>query len=93
MRSRQNRALAAICDAFAPGVEGLPSASELGVPAAVADAVEKNPREADRKQFRQLMSLWDSRLLTAVGGGGLKHFSALSPRSARRCSCRGATAA
>jgi len=79
VRSRQNRALAAICDAFAPGNGGLPSASELGVPAAVADAVEKNPRASERKQFRQLMSLWDTRLLTALGGGGLKPFSTLSP--------------
>ena len=79
MRSRQNRALAAICDAFAPGVDGLPSASQLGVPVAVADAVEKNPRKAERQQFRQLMSLWDTRLLTAIGGGGARRFSALSP--------------
>jgi hypothetical protein len=56
VRSRQNRALGAICDAFAPGVDGLPSASALGVPAAVADAVEKNPRESERKQFRQLIA-------------------------------------
>ncbi len=75
MRSRQDRALAAICDAFAPGIDGLPSASEFGVPGAVADAVEKNPRASERKQFRQLMSLWDTRLLTAIGGGGLKRFS------------------
>jgi choline dehydrogenase-like flavoprotein len=79
VRTRQNRALAAICDAFAPGVEGLPSASQLGVPAAVADAVEKNPRASERAQFRQLMSLWDTRLVTAVGGGGLRRFSALEP--------------
>src|ERR671914_1056914 len=79
MRRRQNRALAAICDAFAPGGDGLPSASELGVPAAVADAVEKNPRASERSQFRQLMSLWDTRLVTAIGGGGLRRFSALTP--------------
>ena len=84
MRSRQNRALAAICDAFVPGGDGLPSASELGVPAAVADAVEKNPRESERQQFRQLMSLWDTRLLTAVGGGGLHRFSSLPPEERER---------
>ncbi|HYH58366.1 MAG TPA: GMC family oxidoreductase N-terminal domain-containing protein [Thermoleophilaceae bacterium] len=79
MSSRQQRALAAICDAFAPGVDGLPSASAMGVPEAVADAVAKNPRESERKQFQQLMSLWDTRLLTALGGGGLRRFSSLSP--------------
>ena len=36
-----------------------------------------NPREAERKQVAQLLSLWDSRLLTALGGGGLGHFSEL----------------
>ena len=79
MRARQNGALAAICDAFAPGVDAMPSASEVGVPAAVADAVEKNPRVSERRQFRQLMGLWDTRLLTAIGGGGLRRFSALTP--------------
>ena len=38
-----------------------------------------NPREAERKQVAQLLSLWDTRLLTALGGGGLRRFSALPP--------------
>ena len=43
-----------------------------------------NPREAERKQVAQLLSLWDTRLLTALGGGGLSRFSELSPERRER---------
>jgi choline dehydrogenase-like flavoprotein len=76
---RQWQALEAICDTFAPGGNGTPGATDLGVPRAVWDAVQMNPREADRKQVAQLLSLWDTRLLTAIGGGGLSRFSSLTP--------------
>jgi choline dehydrogenase-like flavoprotein len=79
LSARQWRALEAICDTFAPGTDGAPRASELGVPRALIGAVAMNPREAERKQVAQLLSLWDTRLLTALGGGGLEHFSALPP--------------
>ena len=60
---RQRQALsAAICDTFAPGDDGLPPASELGVVDAVLDALALNPREAERKQVAQLLSLWDTPL-------------------------------
>jgi long-chain-alcohol oxidase len=78
LSARQRRALDAICDTFAPGGDGLPSASEMGVADAVMAAVSLNPREAERKQVLQLLGLWDTALLTAVGGGGLKRFSTLS---------------
>ena len=74
---RQLRALEAICDTFAPGEDGMPSASAIGVPRALVDAVALNPREAERRQTSQLLSLWDTRLLTALAGGGLERFSAL----------------
>src|SRR2546423_13429344 len=74
---RQRRALDAICDTFLPRHDGLPSATELGVPQAIADALDANPREAERKQTAQLLGLWDTALLTAVGGGGLHPFSSL----------------
>jgi long-chain-alcohol oxidase len=77
LSSRQWRALEAICDTFAPGENGMPSASEVGVPKALVDAVARNPREAERRQTAQLLSAWDTRLLTALGGGGLERFSAL----------------
>src|SRR5947209_1923324 len=68
---RQWRALEAICDTFAPGENGMPSASAIGVPRALVDAVALNPREAERRQTSQLLSLWDTRLLPALAGGGL----------------------
>ena len=46
-----------------------------------------NPREAERKQVAQLLSLWDTRLLTALGGGGLSPLQRASRRSGARRSC------
>jgi long-chain-alcohol oxidase len=84
LTTRQRAALAAICDTFAPGGDGLPSASELGVVEAVLDALALNPREAERKQVAQLMSLWDTPPLTAIGGGGFRRFSALPQEERER---------
>src|SRR3954471_21602724 len=75
---RQRDALRAICDTFAPGGDGLPSASEHGVLDAIEQAVGANPRKAERRQIAQLMGLWDTRVLTAIGGGGFDRFSGLS---------------
>src|SRR3954462_1790229 len=77
LTARQRNALGAICDTFAPGRDGLPSASEHGVVDAIEQAVASNPRAAERKQVAQLLGLWDTALLTAIGGGGLKRFGAL----------------
>ena len=77
LNQKQRRALESICDTFAPGANGTPSASAMGVPRVLWDAVGMNPREAERKQVAQLLSLWDTHLLTAFGGGGLARFSAL----------------
>ena len=78
LSSRQRRSLTAICDTFAPGVDGVPSASALGVPDAIASALDANPRAAERKQFAMLLTAFDSRGLTAAGGGGLSRFSELA---------------
>ncbi|HEY1508686.1 MAG TPA: GMC family oxidoreductase N-terminal domain-containing protein [Solirubrobacteraceae bacterium] len=75
---RQRRALEQICDAFCPSGDGLPSASELGVPDAVLAALARNPRASERKQLATLLSLWDSVALGALGGAGLKRWRALS---------------
>jgi long-chain-alcohol oxidase len=82
--SRVSAALAAICDTFAPAQDGLPAASELGVPAALLDAVALNPREAERRQTAMLLRLWDNPLVTAIGGGGLSRFSTLPPERRER---------
>ncbi len=78
LTARQRRSLESICDTICPPANGVPSATELGVPDAMLDAVALNPRESERKQLLQLLGLWDTRLLTAVGGGGLKRFSGLT---------------
>ena len=77
MKPRARAALDAICDTFAPGGDGLPSATELGVPEALLALVGRNPRAAERRQVAQLLGLWDTRLLCAVAGGGWGRFSAL----------------
>jgi long-chain-alcohol oxidase len=56
---RQRRALAAICDTFAPGLDGLPAASSLGVPEELLGALERHVRPAERRQLLQLLWLWD----------------------------------
>jgi choline dehydrogenase-like flavoprotein len=84
LTARQRRALEQICDAFCPAGDGVASASELGVADALLEAVALNPRESERKQLATLLSLWDSPLLGAVGGAGLKRFSSLPPEQRER---------
>ena len=81
---RARSALDAICDTFAPGGDGLPSATELGVPEALLALVGRNPRAAERRQVGQLLGLWDSRLLCAIAGGGWGRFSGLSQAERER---------
>ncbi len=78
LNPRQRRALEQICDAFCPSGDGLPSATELGVPDGVIAAVARNPRPSERKQLATLLSLWDSVALGALGGAGLKRWSSLT---------------
>jgi long-chain-alcohol oxidase len=81
---RQRTALTSICDTFFPATNGAPSASELGVVDALLGAVAANPREAERRQLTQLLGLWDTPLLTALGGGGLRRFSTLGQAERER---------
>jgi long-chain-alcohol oxidase len=60
-------------------VDGLPSASAHGVVEAIEEAVASNPRKTERRQVAQLLGLWNTRLLTALGGGGFEAFSELPP--------------
>ena len=62
-----------------PGRTARRAHRQAGVPQALIDAVAMNPREAERKQVAQLLSLWDTRVLTAIGGGGFDRFSELPP--------------
>lgn len=76
---RQRRSLTAICDTFCPSGDGLPSAGELGVPDAVVRLVARDPRPAARREFKQLLSAWESPALTYAIGHGWKRFGALEP--------------
>jgi long-chain-alcohol oxidase len=80
----QKRALESICDAFLPRAEGWPSASDLGIPEAIAGAMDFNPRTQDRAQFLRLLDLWESGLHSLVTVGRLKSFSSLSQQD-RNC--------
>src|SRR5689334_18519504 len=84
LSARQRAALTSICNTFFPAQGGVPSASELGVVDAVIAAVSANPREADRRQLAQLLGLWDTAALTALGGGGLRRFSTLGQADRER---------
>ncbi|MDP9338937.1 MAG: FAD-dependent oxidoreductase [Acidobacteriota bacterium] len=74
---RQHHALKSICDTFAPHADGWPSASQLGVTEAIATAMDFNPRVGDRKQFLQLLNIWDSHLHALFSVGKISRFSAL----------------
>lgn len=77
LSARQGRALAAICDTFCPSGDGLASASELGVPAAVAKLVARDPRAAAQRELKQLLSAWESPALTYAIGHRWRRFSVL----------------
>ncbi len=79
---RQMRALVAICDTFAAGDKGVPSASELGVPEGVTRLLDRIPRDSERRQLAALLSFWDSALLGLLCGEGFNSFTEM-PLNAR----------
>jgi long-chain-alcohol oxidase len=83
LTSRQQHALESICDTFLPRAEGWPSAVEAGVPGALAQALDFNPRTRDRAQFLNLLDVWDSKLHAFLTAGHYQEFSAL-PEEVRR---------
>src|SRR5918994_4841609 len=56
---RQQAALVAICDTFAPGLEGLPVASEAGVPDEIVGTFERHPRKGEVQEILRLLSAWE----------------------------------
>lgn len=75
---RRRRALDAICDTFAPGLDGLPSASAMGVPEAVLGAIARHPRLRARNDFLKLLAIWE------LGARPGRRFSTLSLRERER---------
>jgi choline dehydrogenase-like flavoprotein len=74
------KALDSICDSFVPGGNGLPSATERGVPEAVIMAVGDGPSEAEINQFAGVMEAWD----TQIAGTEQAPFSSLSQEERER---------
>jgi long-chain-alcohol oxidase len=81
LSTRQRHALEAICNTFAPSGDGWPSASEMGVPDAIARGLEFAPRNAVRAQFLKLLDFWDSRFHSLFTIGRFAHFSSLTPEA------------
>ena len=74
---RQKHALESICETFLPEAAGWPSAIEMGVPEALAEALEFNPRTQDRARFFNLLDMWDSKLHAFLLAGEYGNFSSL----------------
>jgi long-chain-alcohol oxidase len=77
LNTRQSQALTSICETFLPAESGWPSASELGIPEAIASSLDFNPRQKERRNFLQLLDVWDSRFHALLSVGKLSPFSSL----------------
>ncbi|HJZ64427.1 MAG TPA: GMC family oxidoreductase N-terminal domain-containing protein [Candidatus Acidoferrum sp.] len=74
---RQKHALESICETFLPATAGWPSAVEMGVPDALAQAMDFNRRTRGRAQLLNLLDAWDSKLHAFFTIGEYENFSAL----------------
>lgn len=75
---RQRAAMALIADAFVPGLDGLPAASETPSVDFALTLAERNPRESEVAQLKMLLNAWDSRALGLVLTGRPRRFSSLT---------------
>lgn len=80
LTGKARQALDSICDSFAPGGNGLPSATERGVPEAIIMAVGSNPSELEKEGFAGLLDAWD----TQLAGTEQAPFSSLSQEERER---------
>ncbi|MET3960995.1 choline dehydrogenase-like flavoprotein [Marmoricola sp. OAE513] len=72
-------ALRLISDTFAPGDgAAIPPASAVGAPEFALELAGTNPREAELKQLKTLLKLWDTRLLGFLLTGRPRKFSSLT---------------
>ena len=74
---RQLRALESICETFFPATDAWPSATQLGVPAALAANLDFNPRASEKAELLQLLDVWDSRFHSLFTIGRFSSFSTL----------------
>ena len=70
--------MASIADTFAPGDGSVPSARATGSPDLTLEIAERNPRTAEVRQLKALLSAWDSRGLGLMLSGKPRRFSTLS---------------
>src|SRR5277367_4324784 len=73
----QQRALEAICDTFAPADEGWPSAAEMGVARAIAEALPDPAVTGRPEQLLQLLNIWNSPLHSLLAIRRTAAFSAM----------------
>src|SRR5271156_2994863 len=75
---RQMRALGEICETFAPREDGWPSAGEIGVAGAIAEALPDPKITGRPEQLLQLLDIWDSRWHGLLAIGRMTAFSAMA---------------
>ena len=73
----RSRALAAVCDTFLPGGGGLPSASQMGVPARIRAELEALGRPAMVSDLDRLLDTLESQLFNLASTGHNERFSQL----------------
>ena len=78
---RQQLALESICETFLPAAGDWPSARDVGVPEALAQALDFNPRTRDRAQFLNLLDMWNSKLHALLLVGEWTTFSSLDSKT------------
>ena len=84
LTTSQQSTLRSICDTFAPRANGWPSACDLEIPAAIAEAMDFNPRKSAHRQFLQLLDIWNSRAHALLTIGKTSRFSELSEEARQR---------
>jgi len=82
LTAAQQRSLEAICDTFAPAEDGWPSASEMGVADAIAEALPDPAITGRSEALLQLLDIWNSRLHSLLTIQRTAPFSSL-PAEAR----------
>ena len=84
LTARQQRALEAICDTFAPAEDGWPSAHAMGVANAIAEALPDPAITGRSDPLLQLLNIWNSRLHSLFTIRRTSPFSSLPPEARTR---------
>lgn len=78
-RAHRDQVLKAVCDTFAPASDGVPSASQLGVPECIRGEIAALNRPQLVAQLHRLLDTLDSPLLNLALSGRPVRFSRLAP--------------